>query len=364
MAETAIDRINAVLQAAYESEDEKRKAVAAARAAEFSTEIGPRDIQRGRFTLSVQRASISGGRVEIFARVYRDGVQLGFGPDGTVDVERFVIHNPPLLVPDDVGDIVRQYTDLVTQEVIERRFRVDVREALLTAIAGMVQRAAKNGRNIIPGKEGRSVTVFYADATDGFITSSNATYSTARSGSGQTADDTNTVFSAGQVLNAGTYFCYEGFIQFDTSSIADAATINSALLSLNVSADASTTDFTIEARLKDWGTGLTTADWVAGASLGSQTLLASVSTSGISTDVYLDLTSDAAFVSNINKTGATRLMLCSSRHRGNNTPAGFEFAVFYSADNVGTSQDPMLTVDATSFAMPVFIHHYRQQGIM
>ncbi len=160
MAETAIDRINAVLQAAYESEDDRQKAVATARAAKFSGSIGARTINRGRYTLAILRASIDAGVVEVFARAYRDGAQLGFGPDGTVDVERFVIVNPPLLVPDPAGDIVRMQRDWSTGEMVESRYRVDVAEALLSVLADMVRRSAKNGKNIVPGKEGRTTYTF------------------------------------------------------------------------------------------------------------------------------------------------------------------------------------------------------------
>jgi hypothetical protein len=97
--------------------------------------------------------------------------------------------------------------------------------------------------------------------------------------------------SVGQTFATPNYTIYEGFYQFDTSGIGDTDTIDSAVFSLHGHTDNSVTDFTINCRLKDWGTGLTTADWVAGADLSALTLLATFATSGFTTSGYNDFTS-------------------------------------------------------------------------
>ena len=47
------------------------------------------------------------GGIELFAKAWKDGKQLGFGKDGSVEIERFRFFNPPFLVGDVNGDIVR-----------------------------------------------------------------------------------------------------------------------------------------------------------------------------------------------------------------------------------------------------------------
>lgn len=190
----------------------------------------------------------------------------------------------------------------------------------------------------------------FSDAADGSITSSNAVYLTARSGSGLLADAGAAVAQVGQVV-VGDYFCKEIFLSWDTSPINDAETISSALISLYGSANDSTADFTFNIRSFDWGATLTTADWVAGASLSGNTLLASHSTaSGWSLVAYNDFTSQAGLLTAINKTGSTRAIGASSRQEAGDVPTTDERVTFYSADQAGTTQDPKLVVEASSAA--------------
>jgi len=143
------------------------------------------------------------------------------------------------------------------------------------------------------------------------------------------------------------YWVYEGFISFDTSAIG-AGTVTSATLSLCPYQDQSVTDYTLYARARDWGASLTTADWVAGASLSGLTLLASVSTVGISVGSYAALSSESAFASNINTSGSTRIILTSSRHEaGNLPPTGLEYVAWYSAE-ASAAYRPKLVVEYTA----------------
>lgn len=195
-----------------------------------------------------------------------------------------------------------------------------------------------------------TIDTFYSESADGFIESSHSTtYSTARSGGGSKVAPTTEVYlQVGQNYIGGFgYYLYETFLSFDTSTIPDSAIISSVTLSLHGGdyVDQSTTDFTIEARTYDWGASLTTADWVAGADLTSNTLLASRSTSGWSTSAYNDLTENGSnFVSAINKTGITRIILCSSRTKDGNTPTGAEYVNLGASEKSGTSNDPKLSV--------------------
>ncbi len=194
------------------------------------------------------------------------------------------------------------------------------------------------------------VATIYSTASDGEVQSRNTTYSTARAGSTLSVFSASTVATVGQELDAGTYFCYESFLSFDTSAIGASATVSAVDLDIYLTSDFSTTDFTINARTFDWSSGgLTTGDYVAGASLSANTLLATCATSGIgATGSYKTFASQAAFLTAPNlKTGTVYIVLASSRLEGNNTPTGTEYIFFSTADASGTTQDPKLTVTYT-----------------
>lgn len=190
-----------------------------------------------------------------------------------------------------------------------------------------------------------TVSTIYGIAGDGYVESTNTTYATARSGSSlwaTTTDGNNIV--VGQIFATPNYFIEEGCIGFDTS-VVGADSVSVAVLSLWLLTDGSATDFVNQARLQTWSVGgLTTADWVAGASL-TQTLLASINSSGIgATGAYKNFTSEAAFLTNINGGGNTEIILCSDRHVAGTTPTGDERLHWDDADTAGTSQDPKLVV--------------------
>ena len=142
---------------------------------------------------------------------------------------------------------------------------------------------------------------------------------------------------------ADQYSGYELFISFDTSSIGS-GTISTATLNMTIQEDRTGgSDFNIQARLHDWGTSVTTADWVAAASLSGKTLLAHKSTVGISNGSAYDFTNDA-LVANINKSGSTRMLLASDRFAAGTIPSGEEFVHLRTADYTGTTNDPKLVI--------------------
>lgn len=195
-----------------------------------------------------------------------------------------------------------------------------------------------------------TVTTIFSGGNDGSIFSYtfSGNYSGARAGTGDGLDasTSGSELLVGQNSFSGVYECDEAFVSFDTSSIPDADPVSQVDLSFYLTTDDSATDFTIEARTRDWGASLAAADWVPGASLGSFTLLASLSTSGIgAAGAYKTLNSEAALLTAPNmKTGVVYVMLNSSRHRVGNTPTGDEGVRFASADVAGTTQDPKLTI--------------------
>ena len=171
----------------------------------------------------------------------------------------------------------------------------------------------------------------------GRVYSASATYSTARSGGGALLQ--NSEFWVGQQTG---YTVHESFLDFDTSGLPDNAVISNCDLAINVINDLSATDFTIKASLRDYGSALTTADYVAGASLAALTLLASKSTSGIATNEYISLTPESAFNSNVSLTANTRIILFSSLLEAGTTPTETDIIIIDS-----TTYVPQLTITYT-----------------
>lgn len=187
----------------------------------------------------------------------------------------------------------------------------------------------------------------YADSADGQIYSTDATYSTARTGAGLAASGVGTVLTVGQQTG---YYLYESFVSFDTSSIVDTATVTAADLSLVVAGSGLNTNFTCEARLKNWGAGVTTADWVAGGSLSALTRVATkTSASGATTGTRYSFTEDGTnFVNNVSLTGTTYLILVSDRLVAGNAPTNNEYISWKSSETAGTTDDPKLVVTYTA----------------
>lgn len=187
-----------------------------------------------------------------------------------------------------------------------------------------------------------STAVISAATSDGDINSNDADYVTARAGSSPTADPASGTMIVGQRFTT-QYRVSEGFVSFDTSGLSN---IESVVLSLYIASggDSSTTDFTVEARASSWTAGgLTAADYVPGASLSAQTLLATFATSGIVLNQYNDFVSESTFASALNLGGTTEIVLASANTAAGTAPTGNEFITPRTADNPGATP-PRLTV--------------------
>lgn len=189
-------------------------------------------------------------------------------------------------------------------------------------------------------------TIFGA-VSDGYVRSfSETSYAIARAGT-ESLSAVGSDLNIGQRDFAGEWSVYEAFVDFVTSVVL--GTISSAVLSLYLKNDNSIdTDFTIEARIRDWGTTLETADYVAGASLSALTSVATLATSGIGATGAYKAFVDVAMVANVNQAGSTRMLISSSRTRLNNAALEEEYVIFADASTSGTTNDPKLVVEATS----------------
>lgn len=170
----------------------------------------------------------------------------------------------------------------------------------------------------------------------------------------QVVDASATQMRMGQKLSAGQYDVYETFLAFDLSSIAG-GTCTGATLSLYGAVDNSVTDFTIEARERDWGATVTTDDWVPGSTMSGLTRLATFATVGFSVAGYNDFTQDGTnLVDRINAalsgSGVLSVLLCSAKTVAGTAPTGQEWVAVFAADQAGTGNDPKLAITYTPAA--------------
>lgn len=179
-----------------------------------------------------------------------------------------------------------------------------------------------------------ATTTIFASANSGGLLCQNGTYSVARSGAGTLSLTPANDARLGQRFAFGTtYFCWQFGLEFDLTALAG-ATITAATLSIWLTADDSGTDFTVDARAVDYGPSYTTADFVAGASLSGNTLLATRATAGIGSDGAYKAFTDVAMVSFLVPGSVNRMVLSSSRQAAGNTPTGSEYITSY-YDNTG-----------------------------
>lgn len=159
-------------------------------------------------------------------------------------------------------------------------------------------------------------------------------------GSTPYANTSQQALFVGQRWDAGfsEWYIYRTFMSFDTNTIPDGATVNSADLYAKLRSDNSATDFDIKFYSGDWGT-LEAADWGAGTTLEGVFR----NTSGMSVESWYN---KSVQTSSIDKFGETQFRFVSNRDENNTAPTGEEYITFYSA-NAGSSA-PYLVVNFTS----------------
>ncbi len=182
--------------------------------------------------------------IELFARAWRGTQQLGFGADGSVEIERFRIFNPPVLVDDPNGTVVREWTDEEDGELKQRKLREDPFEAIRQTIAHNANLVGIENAPIVLGKIGNTTSTFYPDAdpestsVDGLVGRANVAVSSwgdIRDGDGTYVEDsavTNRLFDFDSSFTTDKWSkILRGIHLFDTSAIPDTDTIDSATLS-------------------------------------------------------------------------------------------------------------------------------------
>lgn len=290
--------------------------------------------------------------VAVFARVFENGKQIGFG-DGTVDIERFIFVNPPLLVDDENGDIVDEYQDKEGVKHV-RKMREDPVEALKQALENTVD-VMKNkfdASKIIQGKRGNTTTTVYP-AYDAYLGRENNTDTWTAMRNAATSEyqaqysSTTGTYAGFANYKSGSYRSIErAFWTFDTSSVPDGDTISSASINLRTyilsggNPDSCTYHIVSVAPASKTSVASGDYDSFGTTSWGSRTL-ASISSSS----TYYSWTLDSNGIANISKTGNDCFGMRMDRDINNSEPTGVNRRSFYYASAIGTINDPYLTME-------------------
>lgn len=312
--------------------------------------------------------------VELYARAWDSNGQIGFGKDGSVDLEKFVFVNPPILVSDLNGTIVREWTDKETGALRQRKLREDPKEALLQSLAHTisVKQQKFDSSRIIAGKKGDTTTTCYPDAdpestsVDGGLINSIAetTWAALRgatAGSSATPSDaTSYVFriSSGPTTNKWDLLDRVAIL-FDCSAIADTDTINSATISLyddNLRADnlSITPNTNIFSSNPASNTNLVADDY---DTVGTTAFATAITWAGWTLNNYNNFALNASGLANISKTGVSKFSAYNQNYDADNvTPTwGNDITSYQSiklADTAGTASDPKLVVESSAAAAP------------
>jgi len=300
--------------------------------------------------------------VAVFARVFENGKQIGFG-DGTVDIERFIFINPPLLVDDENGDIIDTFTDKegVTHT---RKLREDPVEALKQALENTVD-TMKNkfdSSRIIKGKIGNTTTTVYSDAGDVSIRQANATWATLRSASSGASTVNTSPTYVGWEKEGSVYNGYQPFHMFDTSVISATDIISSATFSIYLNGDNAVADSQqlsiANSTQATWNSlGVGDFDQRGGSTEG----MTRISCPTGATSGYLDFSLNSTgltFIARSGETipgsasasGKTQLAIRWSSDLDNSTPTGRTYMQIRMSEATGTSSDPKLVVEHAAAA--------------
>lgn len=305
----------------------------------------------------VSMKAIKGG-VEIFARAWMpNGDQIGFGKDGSVDIERFRIINPPILVSAGTQSLSNK-TDLDGGPIFKEDLKEDPLEAMKHRLAHIIKvKQEKHGpEKIVSGKIGNTTSEFHPQVSP----ASTACYGYTVNVNGDFATCRNAATGSGADSSAELYFTYEfrsglsdyrmfrNFTLFDTSSIPDGDTISSATYSIchftTNAADDNGDSVSIVGATPASNTVIVTADY---DQLGSTKFATDIPFSTITgNNTFYNFPLNATGIAAILKTGVTKMGFRTALDIANTQPTGLGQRNFYGSNNA--SFDPALVVEHSS----------------
>lgn|SRR3990167_3964747 len=256
--------------------------------------------------------------IEMIARAWKDGKTLGFGKDGSVEIERFRFYSPPIMTADGTKSEVTRRDGTA---YLKNNLKEDPITAVKNTLAHIIHLVGKQDTKITVGKIGNTTSTFYtADAAGG-----DARIDTAASSSWDTSHDStdgsydgseDAQGEIGSIQGGVNFVMPRGFYFFNTGAISATDTISSATFSLFVEA---TTDGDNDAQayisvVQTQGqnvssdTNLVTGDIeFCGSAIDNPTEGVDVGTradiTGISTSAYLDFALNATGIGWIARSG-------------------------------------------------------------
>lgn len=331
----------------------------------IAKQLKPGIYNRTKYKFEIVQVSAIPEGVELYARVWKDGLQFGFGKDGSVDIERFRFVNPPILVRDISGDITHEYSIPFENEKHVRQLKEDCCEAILQALEHTVSVSAfaKPSSTIFPGRRGSTITTIYsASGGDGYVgygvaSSAWSTIHDAATGNDSSSGGTLGILVCDSQAGGGGFRNYRIFTPFDTSVIGSGQQVDSATYSIKLATYSGAghvgeTGYLIQTNQSSISS-LGNSNYGDVVDKHPMTDAGSVSlpASG-STDTYFDITMNATGRGWISVTGNTKLgfvysydALTNSGHTTNVPTGNQTHRNFYMSDQSGTSDDPKLVVD-------------------
>jgi len=322
------------------------------------------------------------GGVQVFAKAWRGEKQLGFGEDGTVEIERFRIFNPPIMVPDGTAHIekVPQGNTGATVEIEVTGYREDPAEALRQSLAHIISLVGQEDTPIKEGKIGFTTSTFYPSAgsvapADGAVeyASNSVSWSSAQTAAaGTSANTTDTVFGAtdlGAMIGVNKWgsgwMIGRSIANYDTSAIGDSDTISSATVSFyhhgktnNVNTGTDTLIITTATPASTSTIATGDYDQIGDIDTPSDGALATaVDLSAITTSAYNDYALNSTGRNYISKTAVTAIGIRIGDDQST-APSGWSdgqsnLINTRAADYAGTTNDPKLVVVHTTPTAPV-----------
>lgn len=294
---------------------------------------------------------------EIYVKAWKDGKQIGFGADGTVEIERIRVYNfASFLTPDENGTIVKTRKikgGAFDGMVFSEKYREDLEGVFEEDIAHTISIIGKGDENIIKGKIGQTTDTFNplriasTNAGAGYFATSagggtfatwrgatSATYISATNGSG----DPDYCYIQIEKNSSTSYgWNVRAWGTFDTSSIPDSNTISSATISIkpNGSVFNPPTDPLTGTKLNITAFSPANPRSVTNTDMDnfSDTKFATdYNWSSLSIGTYSDLTLNASGLAYINKTGDTSFFWRHNWDIENTAPSA-------SSGNTGASFD-------------------------
>ena len=319
--------------------------------------------------IRIEDANLIPGGIEVFARAWDKNGQIGFGVDGSVDVERFRIFNPPVLIADKKGEIERLGAfDAETGEYEIETYRFAPKKALIEVLASTigVKKEKFDDKAIVAGRVGNTTSIFYPDAdpetssVDGRIDA--AAYTSWSSAHGATSGTARDDFNYSGTLEITSLLDWQGkfhirrvFTLFDTSALGT-DTISGATLSLYVSATRDD-DNDAEAFINVYEatpagtTALINDDF---DQVGSTAGASNIDITGITTGQYLDIPLNSTGIGWIDGSGVSKFAMREGHDASNVEIAPGASKIsrvsVHPAEFAGTTLDPNMVVEQSAVA--------------